>query len=97
MKTVIKNIYKRIFSPRRYWELRAKALLYTGGWIVGRTDMYSFLGGNYVHYAYPPDKIGVRFGFLGSPTGALRKAVLYAEKMNKEKRKHKDSGCRALP
>jgi hypothetical protein len=48
--------------------------------------MYSFLDGNYVHYAYPPDKIGVRFGFLGSPTGALRKAVLYAEKMNKARR-----------
>lgn len=66
---------------RSFWEKRAAALPRTG-WFVGRTDMHSYVNGKYVHYAYPPDD-GPRVAFRGSPTAALRKAVMYAEKQNK--------------
>lgn len=67
---------------RSYWEKRAKALP-RSGWRVGRTDMHSYVNGRYVHYVYPPDD-AQRIPFVGSPTAALRKAVLYAERKNRK-------------
>lgn len=66
-----------------YWENEA-AKLTKDQWHVGRTDMFSYLEGSYVHYAYPPENLEIdRIPFLGTPLSGLRKAVKYAKKMNK--------------
>ena len=86
---LLKNIVKRLLFPRVYWECRAKALRNNDGWFVGRTDMYSYLcDGGYVHYAYSPINCTpqVRVGFRGCPVSALRKAVRFAERMNRQER-----------
>ena len=85
---LLKNIVKRLLFPRLYWECRAKALWNNDGWFVGRTDMYSYLDGGYVHYAYSPINCTpqVRVGFRGCPVSALRKAVRFAERMNRQER-----------
>ena len=85
---LLKNIVKRLLFPRLYWECRAKALWNNDGWFVGCTDMYSYLDGGYVHYAYSPINCTpqVRVGFRGCPVSALRKAVRFAERMNRQER-----------
>jgi len=85
-KCWLEQIVRRIFNPRKFWEDRAKKLP-RSKWHVGRTDMYSYTDDDkgrycYIHYAYPPND-GQRIGFRGSPSSALRKAVIYAEKMNR--------------
>lgn len=88
-QNMIKNIFQRLVNPRQYWEGRAKALRDTnGGWYVGRIDMRSCILVNdvrleYIHYAYPPDN-GERIPFFRSPVSALRRAVKYAERKNKQ-------------
>lgn len=67
---------------RLKWELRAFALS-KEGWYVGRTDMYSYVDGKYVHYAYSPDGLE-SVPFFGSPRSALKAAVRYAEKKNRK-------------
>lgn len=77
-------------NSREYWEMRADALRKRDdmgiGWRVGRTDMYGYdANGEYVHYAYPPEGSALdRIAFNGGVMGALRKAVLHAEKMNQK-------------
>lgn len=75
---------RRLVGTRLEWAKRAARLPRDTGWFVGRTDMMSYLAdtGEYVHYAYPPND-GQRVQFRGTPVTALRKAVLYAEKMNR--------------
>ncbi len=75
---------KRLVGTRSYWEKRADKLPRETGWFAGRTDMRSYLAcdGGYVHYAYPPND-GERVQFRGTPMTALRRAVMYAEKMNR--------------
>lgn len=82
MKTLFGWLFRR--WSREHWEDRANALS-REGWYVGRTDLVSYtVDGNPIHYAYPP-KDGERVCFYGvSPTAALRKAVLYAEKQNRK-------------
>jgi len=81
----LEQIVRRIFNPRKFWEDRAKKLP-RSKWHVGRTDMYSYTDDdkgrcNYIHYVY--SQKNQRIGFFGSPVSALRKAVIYAEKMNR--------------
>ncbi len=80
----LRIVLQRLVRPREYWERRAETLRAKGGWRVGRTDLYSYLAsdGGYVHYAYPPDPIGERVRFRGTPVSALRRAVRYAERAN---------------
>jgi len=79
--TAVSSIVERFVRPRQFWEKRAANLNGTKGWYVGRTDMYSFVKGEYVHYAYSPDSSVQRVPFLGR--GALRRAVKYAERENR--------------
>ena len=74
----------RIFRGRKYWVSRA-VLLHGSVWHVGRTDIQSYDAyGRMEHYAYPPNWMdGKRVKFMGH--GALKRAVLFAEKMNKAK------------
>lgn len=75
---------KELFPGRRsYWAARAKALRLRGQpWATGRTDIVSYDGYFSImeHFAYGPD--GQQKQFLGA--SALRAAVRYAEKRNKE-------------
>ena len=75
-------VIRLLFGTREQWEERAERLRCKKGWFVGRTDTWSYdMTGGYVHSAYPPGRgDGVRFH--GTPVTALRKAVLYAERMN---------------
>jgi hypothetical protein len=82
----VKKLLFRFFNPREYWEERAKSLP-RGKYYVGRTDMYSYVEGCYVHYVYSPDESEKRVPFLGNPTSALRRAVKYAEKLNRNDEK----------
>ena len=86
---------KLLVGTRGYWEKRAAKLPRETGWFVGRTDMRSYLAcdGGYVHYAYPPNE-GERVQFRGTPTMALRKAVLYAERMNRANKALTETGTK---
>ena len=86
-------------NSRRYWERRARALRDANGvaipgkWFVGRTDIYSYIlrigqPPMYVHYAYGPlgirsPHLPARLPFLGTPTHALKMAVMCAEGKNR--------------
>jgi hypothetical protein len=84
--SMIKRLIFRLRCPRQYWESRADALREGDGWVVGRTDIYSYHGGDgqYFHCAYPPN--GERVEFRGSPVSALRRAVRYAERRSRKER-----------
>jgi hypothetical protein len=86
---------RRMVGTRLQWEKRAAKLPRDTGWFVGRTDLYLYFTRDcgYVHYAYPPND-GQRVQFRGTPVTALRKAVLYAEKMNRANDRRSVSGER---
>ncbi len=73
----------------RHEALRKRAAeLPKDGWTVGRTDLRSWdHNGMPEHYAYPPTGDG-RVKFSGiDHVDALRKALQYAEKQNRQPRK----------